>query len=153
MLYDELLDEAFFHGVVVEERPLRGRIKGLYGDKTIWINQSIPTRAEKACVLAEELGHFYTTAGDIFDNSILYNRKKEKLARTWAYERLVPLKSIVQAYLDGIRNRYEFAEYLSISEEMLDAAIKHYQEKYGICTTFREYNIYFDPLGVIKMFE
>lgn len=33
--------------------------------------------AEKACVLAEELGHHYTAVGDIIDQSYYSNRKQE----------------------------------------------------------------------------
>ena len=32
---------------------------------------------EKACVLAEELGHHYTTVGDIIDQKESENRKQE----------------------------------------------------------------------------
>ena len=46
------------------------RIKGLYSDGTIAISTDMKTDAEKACVLAEELGHHYTTYGNILDQSV-----------------------------------------------------------------------------------
>ena len=43
------------------------RIKGLYCDGYIAINKDIETETERACILAEELGHYYTSSGDIID--------------------------------------------------------------------------------------
>lgn len=51
--------------------------KGLYADNIIWINKYLPTSVEKACILAEELGHHYTTAGDILDQNDIENCKQE----------------------------------------------------------------------------
>lgn len=128
-------------------------IKGLYSNGTIWINNGILTNAEKSCVLAEELGHYHTSTGDILDQKQLHNRKQEKKARNWAYEKLVPLISIVEAQKNGIRNRHELAEHLTVIEEFLDSALRYYQEKYGLFVTVGGFTICFDPLGVIEMFE
>lgn len=81
------------------------------------------------------------------------NRKQEKRARTWAYERLVPLQKIVQAHKNGIRNRYELAEYLGVTEQFLDSAIKRYKEKYGLYFLIENYTICFEPLGVMELFD
>lgn len=152
-MYERLHKEAEHHGINIYEKTLSPRIKGLYADNVVWINRNIPTTAEKACVLAEELGHHHTTAGDITDQSNVDNRKQEKRARAWAYEKLVPLEKIVQAHQDRVANRYELAEYLCVTEEFLQAAIARYREKYGLCKAVGHYVVYFEPLGVIKMFE
>ena len=58
--YEALLDEACDIGLIVKEKPLQynnGRIKG----NRIAIRQDINTTTEKACVLAEELGHHHTS--------------------------------------------------------------------------------------------
>ncbi|QDI90167.1 hypothetical protein EPH95_02425 [Salicibibacter halophilus] len=41
----------------------------------IWffINQNISTRSEKACILAEELGHYHTTSVNILDKQKFVN--------------------------------------------------------------------------------
>jgi hypothetical protein len=65
--YDILLKEADSDGIMIKEKPLianDGRIKG----DQILIRQDMSC-CQKACVLAEELGHYYTTAGDILDQS------------------------------------------------------------------------------------
>jgi len=98
MLYDDLIQEAAQHGIDIYEEPLKTTIKGLYADQIIWINRHIPTRVEKACILAEEIGHYHTSVGDIIDQTDVRNRKQELRARAWAYEKLVPLSKIVQAH-------------------------------------------------------
>ena len=62
--YEALLDEACDIGLIVKEKPLQynnGRIKG----NRIAIRQDINTTTEKACVLAEELGHHHTSVEQI----------------------------------------------------------------------------------------
>ena len=73
MNYETLLKEADSLGLIVKEKPLQynnGRIKG----NRIAIRKDM-TETEKACVLAEELGHYYTAVGNILDQSSVENRK------------------------------------------------------------------------------
>ena len=149
-MYEKLLCEAEKENIEVVYMPLKGRIKGLYCDKVIAINKNIETTAEKTCVLAEELGHYYTTVGNILDQKRIQNRKLERRARAWAYQRLVPLDKLTEAYKAGIRNRFELAEYLEVTERLLEEAIKYYREKYGIYCRVGKYWICFDPLGIIE---
>ena len=149
-MYEKLLCEAEKENIEVVYMPLKGRIKGLYCDKVIAINKNIETTAEKTCVLAEELGHYYTTVGNILDQKRIQNRKLERRARAWAYQRLVPLDKLTEAYKAGIRNRFELAEYLEVTERFLEEAIKYYREKYGIYCRVGKYWICFDPLGIIE---
>ena len=154
MLYEKLLNEADRQGIYIYEDILKPRIKGLYGDNVICINKIIETNTEKACVLAEEIGHYHTSSGDILDQSKLANKKQEKRARNWAYERLVPLDGLVKAYKLGVRNRYELADYLGVTEKFVDDSIDRYKEEFGLCTTINEkYTIYFEPLGVLEKFN
>lgn len=149
--YEALLDEACDIGFEVKEKPLRfnnGRIKG----NRIAIRQDIDTTTEKACVLAEELGHYYTTVGNILDMNVPANRKQERQARLHGYNRLIGLIGLADAYEHGCQNRYEIAEYLEITEEYLEDCIECYRGKYGICTAVDNYIIYFIPhLAVIEL--
>jgi hypothetical protein len=149
--YETLLEEADSQYLVVKEKPLRahnGRIKG----NRIAIKNDIPT-TQKACVLAEELGHHYTTVGNILDQSKVENRKQERRARLWAYKRAFDLVDLVSAYKHGCRNRYEIAEYLEVTEQFLQEALDTYKEKYGIYTKIDRYVVYFEPLGILEMYE
>lgn len=150
MNYEALLDEAYEEGLIVKEKPLQynnGRIKG----NRIAIRKDIETSIEKADVLAEELGHHYTSVGNILDLSIAQNRKQERQARLWAYNKRIGLMGLIRAYEAGCKSRYEAAEYLEVTEEFLEDAICCYREKYGICASVDNYVVYFIPqLAVSK---
>ena len=144
MNYEALLEEAHQEGLVVKEKPLKynnGRIKG----KRIAIRQDIETNTEKSCVLAEELGHHHTSVGNILDMDLTGNRKQERQARLWAYNKLIGLRRIVNAFQHGCQNRYEIAEYLEVTEDFLDECISCYRDKYGVGTTLDDYYIMFIP--------
>lgn len=107
---------------------------------------------QKKCVLTEELGHYCTTTGNILDQQDAMNRKQERRARIWAYDKLISLFGIVKSYNAGCRISYEIAEYLDITEEFLNEAICTYRSKYGTGAKAGEYIIIFDPeLTVLKM--
>ena len=152
--YESLLAESKRENITVHENfNLTGtRIQGLYCDGSVALSNELNTSAEKACVLAEELGHYYTTTGDILDQNNIENRKQEQKARTWAYNRLIGLMGIINSYKAGCRNSTEIAEYLNVTEEFLSEAIERYRSKYGTYTTIDNYVIFFEPrLGVLEI--
>jgi hypothetical protein len=155
-LLNKLLRESEELGVEVREHVFKSsRLKGLYVDGVITLNPgSIKDRTEKTCVLAEEIGHHLTSHGHILDQSDIRARKQELRARAWAYERLVPLSEILRAYKARVKGRYEIAEFLEVTEDFLERSIQCYREKYGLCVPYGDsYIIYFDPLGVVELFE
>jgi len=151
-MYEELVSEAQENGIEVIEMNFQGSLKGLYCENIIAINHNLKTNIEKKCVLAEELGHHYTSFGNILSTKDIRNIKQEKVARNWGYEKLVDIPLIIDAYKKGIRNRQEMAEYLNVTEEFLESAINHYKEKYGIFREVDNYIVYFDPFGVMEIF-
>lgn len=153
MPYESLLNEAAQLRISTYEKPMPHTTKGLYADKVIWINKNLPTSREKACILAEELGHYHTSYGDITDQTNLVNRKQEIRARRWGYKKLVPISGIVQAHKSGVSDRYELAEYLNVTDEHLNKAIEYYQQKYGLYVNYENYYIRLDPLGILEQFE
>lgn len=147
--YERLQEEACKDGVDVIDYPFESnRIRGLCCDGTVAIRRDMTT-AEKSCVLAEELGHHYTTVGDILDQTNVSNRKQERLARVWAYNRRIGLTGIIQGYRAHCRSCYELAEYLEVSEDFLREALDCYREKYGVYTELDGYVIYFDPCLIV----
>ena len=79
--YLQLVQLAECENVKIIEMPMHGRNKGMYSDNTIALSSFIETTVESRCILAEELGHYYTTVGDITDQSKIENRKQELKAR------------------------------------------------------------------------
>lgn len=144
--YEELQDQACADGIDVMDYNFNSpNIKGLYCNSTVAINKSISTQAEKSCVLAEELGHHYTTVGDIIDQTKASNRKQEYRARLYGYNLKIGLIGIVHAYEAGCRSLYEMAEYLDATEEYLKEALDCYHSIHGVYATLANYIIFFEP--------
>lgn len=150
MTYEDLLTDADHAGLLVKEQNLL-EYDGLIKGDRIAIRETIPTQVAKACVLAEELGHHYTSSGIIIDQTSTSNRKQERRARIWAYKKAFELTDLIRASKAGCRNMYEFAEYLEITEAFLLEAIDYYKEKYGPYIIQEPYVIYLDPLGVLEL--
>lgn len=152
-MYDELLQEIEEENLEVISAPLAGELKGLYIDDLIVINSGIETTVEKVCILAEELGHYYTSVGDILDLSKVENRQQENRARRWAVKRLISLDDFIRAFDNGVRNSHELAEFLGITEEFLQIALDHFRRYHGYSCSRGDYLICFDPLWISKKIE
>ncbi|KSV59814.1 hypothetical protein [Acetivibrio ethanolgignens] len=128
---EKLLDIANNDGIVVTEKFdfSQTRFKVLYCNGVIAINSNIQTNSEKSGILAEELGHHYTTFGNITDLESTENQNKANCLTL-----------------------NEMAEHLEVSEEFLSEALEYYRKKYGVCTEIDNYLIYFEPsLGVMEL--
>lgn len=150
-LYEQLLDEASKENIIVKEVPLRSNADGLYIDNKIALNKStLSSSSEKACVLAEELGHHYKTYGHIIDLKNIDNIKQEKKARQFAYDKIVGISGIIESFKNSCRSIDEIADYLSVTPEFLNDAINYYKDKYGTkIITLGEYSISFVPNFII----
>lgn len=126
--------------------------------KGIAINKNIRSPKEEKCILAEELGHYFTSAGDLrlhktrdYSKAIEISRQ-ERRARKWAVERLIRIQDFIEAFKAGCQNKYEVAEFLDVTEAFLDEAIRIYNEKYGKYKIVDDtWIVYFDPFGVARM--
>ena len=143
-VYEELLEEVDDNGLIVREKPLSSSNGRIYKNR-IAISNKLRTTTEKACVLSEELGHHYTSVGCILDQADSQNRKQERQARLWAYNKQIGLRGLIRAYEHGCRSRHEIAEFLEVTEEFLQNAIDCYRDKYGISASVDDYYIMFIP--------
>lgn len=147
MTYDELLEAADDLGLIAKEKDLQAH-DGLIRGRRVAIRRSIQSQRRKACVLAEEIGHYFTTAGDIMDPTDAGSRKQERRARIWAHDVQVGLDGILAADAAGCRSVYEMADFLEVPEDFLIEAIGCYSERYGRGICYKGYRILFDPLEV-----
>ena len=121
--------------ILYEETDLsKLKSKGLYmkleGYKPmIFIDKRIINNANTyISILSEELGHYFTTHGDLVEesqsnNDSLIKIKKENLAREWASNFLINNDEFVQALLDCINTKYDMCEYFNVNYEILDTKI------------------------------
>lgn len=153
MEYEHLLEEAYQNDVyVIENAYFKSKSEGLINGSVIGINRNVRSSKKRACVLAEELGHYHTTSGDIIVPFSDENQKQELHARAWAYDRMIGLCGIVRCYQSCCRNRYEMADLLDVTEDFLQEALEYYSDKYGNHAVIDNYVIYFQPtLTVLEL--
>lgn len=153
MTYEDLLIESEKEDLIVKEKNIPGFGGRIYQNR-IAIHKQLGTQKEKACVLAEELGHHYTSTGDIMDQSDPAARKQEFHARLWGYNKMVGLHGIVSAYRNHCRNLSEMADYLDVTEPFLANCLESYRRKYGCYVELDNYVIMFEPvLAVVERFK
>ena len=111
--YEKQIQEACDTGIKVHESfDLNGNaqpknsIRGLYIDGNIALDNTLDTAAEKACILAEEMGHYHTAFGNILNMSSVICRKQEHLGRMWAYNKLIGLIGIIDAFERGCQSKF-----------------------------------------------
>lgn len=144
MTYDELLMEADEAGLIVKEASLALN-DGLCVGNKIAIRKDISTFTQKADTLAEEMGHYYTTVGDIIEIQNIEDEKQERTARLWAYNKQIGLSGIIEAFKAHYCDRFEIAEFLGVSEDFLQEALECYRQIYGTGTMVDNYYIRFEP--------
>lgn len=144
--YEKLLEDAAEKGLyVVENAAFESNSHGLINGDVIGLNRELDSTTEKACILAEELGHHYTSVGNIVDMSKVQNRKQERQARLWGYNEMVGLAGLIKAYEHGCHGLDEAAECLEVTAEYLQECVDCYREKYGASVVFDNYYIIFIP--------
>lgn len=150
--YELLLDEAVQNGAVVFEHvAFDSQSDGLIDGDVIGLSDRLENSVERACTLAEELGHHKLNCGNILNQKDTSNRKQEQKARLWAYYRMVTIDKLIAAWEAGCRNRFEIAEYIGTTEAFLQEAIDSYKSKCNTIAQRGDYLIKFDPLCIYKM--
>ena len=146
--YEDLL-KKYDYISINETRSIPKFMSGFYMNGEIFINSNRPTTT-KLETLAEELAHHEITYGDILDDKNIQNKKFELKARRLACEILIPLNELVSAFLQGIHNLYELANFFEVTESFVLQSIEHYKQKHGYSTRYGKYVIQFEPLRVFE---
>ena len=120
--YDKGLAFCDALGLKVYERKMQAH-EGLICNRTILIDPRL-SETRKAAVLAEELGHFMTSVGNIIDCRDANNSRQEAKARLWSYRRLIDPAKLAEAEAHGCCMPWEVAEYLGVDEQMLREAVE-----------------------------
>ena len=144
MGYDDLLLLTDAAGLTVKEKDLLAHDGLIYG-RNIAIRRTIETSQQKACTLAEEIGHAATSVGDILNYTNPNNWKQEVKARTYGYGLMIGLDGIVDACKAGCQDEYEAADRLECTVQYLREAVSRFREIYGIKTEYKGYIIFFEP--------
>lgn len=131
-----LLKFADEQGIIVEYWDFELPLEAVY-----WTVPGVPpviglsralfsNRAHFRCVLAEELGHHFTSVGQAISQTSFHYRdrlvvsKVEYRAMRWAALHLMPLEKLRKAVKKGVVERWELAEYFDVTEDMIDFRVQ-----------------------------
>ena len=92
-------------------------VKGLYKNGKVAIDRTLTNR-EKKCTLAEELGHHYTSTGNILDLRYYQNAKQERRAREWAAKELIKYEDFRKA-IKNYQDIHQIADELNVTIEVV----------------------------------
>ncbi|EJA1952365.1 toxin [Staphylococcus pseudintermedius] len=146
--YEELM-KKHSHIPISDNYKLKGNFKGIFANGAILIDKDL-SNFQKHAVLAEEIAHYKYTYGNILDQSNMLNKKLELFARRKAYESVITLQGLIDAYNNGISNIHEMADFFEVNLSFVQECLKHYQMKYGLSVKYGEYIIEFEPLNIFK---
>lgn len=108
-------------------------------------------------ILSEELGHHFTTGGNLVKEPQDYSEsvekeKKELKAKKWASNFLVSDAEFVKALYDCLSNKDEMCEHFNITNELLEIkilSIIHNEEKYKkIRSEFKKKEIQYEACNI-----
>jgi len=154
--FEELQQIAYESGVkLIEDYPFQSdQLKGLYADNTIALNEALCSSMDKTCILAEELGHHFTSVGNIIHLKDVRCQKQERKARMWAYDRQIGLRGLIRAYEANCADCHDMADFLEVTPTFLEEALEAYRERYGVFTELDSYLLIFIPaLYIVKRLE
>lgn len=124
LTYDELLidheNEVDIYEHDLQENPIVKKAggKGFYYNGTILIQTGL-TEIDKKCILAEELGHHYTSSGNILDMRHPNAKKQELHARLWGAIRLIKFSDFIKALKIYECDLFLVAEELGVTYETI----------------------------------
>ena len=126
-----LLEIAEAENIAVEYKRIKSAINGMYlqmPDCQPVIYLSLKVHSDyrlHRCVLAEELGHHFTSSGERIakKHHSMQDRlsidKCEYKALRWAANQLVPENDLLDAITSGVEELWELAEEFDVTEEMM----------------------------------
>ena len=103
--------------------------------------------------LAEELGHYLTSYGNIVLQDTNEKRKQERRARDIGATLVVTPYDITNCFEDGCRTVLDCAVHLEVSEETFKDAVKYYARRFTGIKTENNYTLLFQPDGTVAVLK
>ena len=127
----QLLELAESENISVEYKRFKSAINGMYlhmpdCQPVIYLSLRLHSSFRlNRCVLAEELGHHFTSSGERVPKK--YHSTQDRLsidkceykALRWAANHLVPENNLLDAIASGLCEIWELAEEFDVTEEMM----------------------------------
>lgn len=147
----QLLQLAEKEGIVVEYWELKEPLEAVYwsneGLATIGISKSLlNNRAHYRTVLAEELGHHFTSGRNSLSKTYFHHKdrininREEYRALKWAAKYLIPGDKLYMALRKGLHEPWRLAEYFNVDESLVEIMFEHLDLKpLSISPEWREF--------------
>jgi Zn-dependent peptidase ImmA (M78 family) len=132
----QMLTLAMQEGILTIDFPLVYPLLGIYlcNQKTtpvIGLSTCIDSIAEKRCIMAEELGHHFTSVGTCINNKEFYHysalapvSKVEYKAMRWAANYLIPENDLLDVIGSGLYEPWELAEHFLVTEDFANFRLR-----------------------------
>lgn len=136
---EDMLALAYKENIIVEEFYLKEPLQGIYICQSnrpplIGLSTAIKNIYEKRSIMAEELGHHFTTVGECLPREF-YNystrstiNKIEYKAMRWAANHLIPDIHLLESLRDGLGNSCELAEHFRVSPEIAQIKLEVFRK-------------------------
>lgn len=131
MELNKLYDIATRENISIEDFKMKNKAIIVRVDKEYYIGlnySKIEGITEEKELLAEELGHYYCNAFYNSNSDFSTISKKEYRSNKWKCTVLVSVNDFIDAFNKGLKNIYEIAEYLNLSEDTVAFAYNYYKE-------------------------
>lgn len=129
MTLEQMLELSSSEGIVVEYFDFSSPLNGLYWASpllypVIILSSNLKNdHRQLRCVLAEELGHHFTTVGQCIPKQFynygtrLATSKAEYKALRWAANYLIPEDHLLDVISSGLYEPWELAEHFNVTEK------------------------------------
>lgn len=136
---EQMLKLAYEENIFVEELYLDEPLKGLYvyqdgNPPLIGLNTTISDIAEKRSILAEELGHHFTSVGNIISREFHNYSTRQSISKAeykalrWAANYLISDDDLLNAFHDCVDTTCELAEYFRVTPEIITVRLKLFEK-------------------------
>ncbi len=136
---EKMLQLAYNEGIIVEEFYLKPPLMGIYicqegRPPLIGISTSIESIAEKRSIMAEELGHHFTSVGNCLPYQFYHYSARLSISKTeykalrWAALHLISDDDLLDALRDGVDTKNYLTEYFMTTTEIIDLRIKLFEK-------------------------
>lgn len=146
----EKLMLAYPELIFIEDPNMPSGLGGAISGNEITINKN-RNLYEQHSILAEEIGHYETTYGDIADTTNIRNWKLELVARRWSYKKLVSFDDLIYCYKNRLTTLEDICTFLEIQPDILKISLDYYLSHYGLYIEHNGYKIMFDPLNIVRL--
>lgn len=115
--------------ILQEDDAYDGLFLSLKDGRGIILINRLRSLAKRTAALAEELGHYFKSVGDLRDLQDILAAKSENLGRAWSYQQLLPRPILESQLKNGNGTPWELAEATGLPEDFVLEAVTFHSRR------------------------